>query len=79
MNIRYTVWEHVKIRGKKKLRTTNGEIEWSGDWDKDDHVELRAMIHKENPGKHIMGYCPAEKWEEFTTSINEANPELNIR
>lgn len=79
MKVRYTVWEHIKISGKKRMRTTNGEIEWSGDWDKDDHAELRAEIMRENPGKHIMGYCPEEKWGEFTTSINEANPGMSFR
>ena len=79
MKVKYTVWEHVRIRGKKRLRTTNGEIEWAGDWDKDDHIDLREEIMKENPGKHIMGYCPAERWEEFTQSMNENNANLNLR
>ena len=78
MQIKYTVWHYEKVRRKKVVRTTNGEIEWDGNWDNDDHAQLRAMIHSANPGKHIMGYCPADRWDEFREQISRDNDGITI-
>jgi hypothetical protein len=70
MKIRYKVRWYDKDGRKKVTRFKNGELEWDGNWDDDNHDGLRKLIMEENPRTHIVGYGPDDAdWNEFEQSI----------
>lgn len=57
--LNYGISRVVRIKGRNRIRTLDGWLLTSLDYDAPNfHERIKARVHRIHPGWSLMGYCP---------------------